>query len=148
MDPLSYMWELRSITDNVTRTTHTKYNVFVNAVFNQLGIDHSNKILHCIVKFDGFELIRLRAPWKWCRYPVTNYWRLLLVFMRVKFWEGINICHHCREPIEIGLTFRGALDSKIAFEASHYFNQERNTNRNSPRPNLYGRVVWEDNYTL
>ena len=27
----------------------------MNAVFNRLGIDHSNKILHYTIKFDGFE---------------------------------------------------------------------------------------------
>ncbi len=62
MDPLSYVCELSSITDKVTGTTHTKYNIFVNAVFNLLGTDYSNKILHCTVKFDRFELIRLRVP--------------------------------------------------------------------------------------
>ena len=61
MDPLSYKCELSSITNKVTEKTDTKYNVFVNVVFNRLGLDHSNRILHCTVKFDGFELIRLRA---------------------------------------------------------------------------------------
>ena len=56
MDPLSYACELRSITDQVSGITHTKYNVFVNEVFNRLGTDHSNKILHCTVKFNGFEI--------------------------------------------------------------------------------------------
>ncbi|PHT50390.1 Pentatricopeptide repeat-containing protein [Capsicum baccatum] len=51
------------------------------------------------------------------------------------------------DPIVIGLNFKCALDSEKAFEALYYIKQEQNANRNSPRSNLYGRVVLEDDYT-
>ncbi|KAF3639632.1 hypothetical protein FXO38_22552 [Capsicum annuum] len=49
---------------SVIRTTHIKYNDFVNAVFYRLGIDPSNKILHFIVKFDRYKLVRPKGSEK------------------------------------------------------------------------------------
>nr|XP_016514597.1 PREDICTED: uncharacterized protein LOC107831345 [Nicotiana tabacum] len=48
------------ITDQIIMKTGIKYNDFVNVVFDRLGIDPSDKILHFTVKFDRSELIRLR----------------------------------------------------------------------------------------
>ncbi|KAK4339573.1 hypothetical protein RND71_041035 [Anisodus tanguticus] len=48
------------ITDQVIAKTGIKYNDFVNAVFDRLGIDPSDRIFHFTVKFDRSELIRLR----------------------------------------------------------------------------------------
>ncbi|KAH0766592.1 hypothetical protein KY290_002534 [Solanum tuberosum] len=47
-------------TEQITVKMGIKYNDFVNAVFDRLGIDPSDKILHFTVKFDCSELIRLR----------------------------------------------------------------------------------------
>ncbi|KAH0731536.1 hypothetical protein KY289_002724 [Solanum tuberosum] len=48
------------ITDQFIVKTSINYNDFVKAVFDRLGIDPSNKMLHFTVKFDRSELIRLR----------------------------------------------------------------------------------------
>ncbi|WMV11861.1 hypothetical protein MTR67_005251 [Solanum verrucosum] len=48
------------ITDQVIVKTGIKYNDFVNAVFDRLGIDPSGRILHFTVKFDRSDLVRLR----------------------------------------------------------------------------------------
>ncbi|CAN4116781.1 unnamed protein product [Withania somnifera] len=47
-------------TRQVIVKTGIKYNDFVNAIFDQLCIDPSDKILHFTVKFDRTELIQLR----------------------------------------------------------------------------------------
>ena len=48
------------ITDQVIVKTGVKYDDFVIAVFDRLGIDASDKMLFFTVKFDRSELIRLR----------------------------------------------------------------------------------------
>ena len=48
------------ITDQIIVKTGIKYNDFVNAVFDRLGIDPSDKVLQFTVKFDRAQLIRLR----------------------------------------------------------------------------------------
>ena len=52
----------------------------MNAVFNRLGIDHSNKILHCTVKFDGFEIDKAEDLMKMVQIPC---YELLTVVARV-----------------------------------------------------------------
>ncbi|WMV11862.1 hypothetical protein MTR67_005247 [Solanum verrucosum] len=47
------------ITRQVIAKTGIKYNDFVNAVFDRLSIDPSDKILHFTVKFDRSQLIQL-----------------------------------------------------------------------------------------
>ncbi|WMV11854.1 hypothetical protein MTR67_005239 [Solanum verrucosum] len=47
-------------TEQIIVKTGIKYNDFVNAVFDQSGIEPSDKFLHFTVKFDWSELIRLR----------------------------------------------------------------------------------------
>ncbi|KAH0688985.1 hypothetical protein KY289_016343 [Solanum tuberosum] len=47
-------------TDHVIAKMGKKYDDFVNAVFDRLGIDPSNKILYFTVKFDRSKLIQLR----------------------------------------------------------------------------------------
>ncbi|WMV18402.1 hypothetical protein MTR67_011787 [Solanum verrucosum] len=47
-------------TDHVIAKMGIKYDDFVNAVFDRLGIDPSNKMLYFTVKFDRSELIQLR----------------------------------------------------------------------------------------
>ncbi|XP_059278585.1 uncharacterized protein LOC132032838 isoform X2 [Lycium ferocissimum] len=48
------------ITDQIIVKTGIKYNDFVNAVFDRLGIDPSDKVLQFTLKFDKTQLIRLR----------------------------------------------------------------------------------------
>ncbi|XP_010312331.1 uncharacterized protein [Solanum lycopersicum] len=48
------------ITDQFVVETSINYNDFVKAVFDRLGIDSSDKMLHFTVKFDRSEPIRLR----------------------------------------------------------------------------------------
>ncbi|KAK4739159.1 hypothetical protein R3W88_002856 [Solanum pinnatisectum] len=48
------------ITDRFIVKTSINYNDFVKTVFDRLGIDPSDKMLHFTVKFDRSELIRLR----------------------------------------------------------------------------------------
>ncbi|XP_059311097.1 uncharacterized protein LOC132062567 [Lycium ferocissimum] len=51
---------VEGITRQVIAETGIKYNDFVNAVFDRLCIDPSDKILHFTVKFDRSQLIELR----------------------------------------------------------------------------------------
>ena len=52
----------------------------MNAIFNRLGIDYSNKILHYTVKFDGFEIDKAEDLMKMVQIPC---YELLTVVTRV-----------------------------------------------------------------
>ena len=52
----------------------------MNIIFNRLGTDHSNKILHCTVKFDGFKIDKAEDLMKMVQIPC---YELLTVGARI-----------------------------------------------------------------
>ncbi|KAF3620422.1 putative glutathione S-transferase [Capsicum annuum] len=64
-----------------------------------LGIDHSNKILHCTVKFDGFEIDKAEDLMKMVQIPC---YELLMVLARVYAW--LLECHNFEDSVPDELT--------------------------------------------